>query len=315
MGEALSVAEKKQLLPHLRGFKPHALASIIWDTVNEVCTDDRRDSFGILFDQTEKDETLERGECEAEKEEDEIEVSKCAARGDKERVTFWDKEMIQTLPLPIFMDILMFVGEETVRSYEEHYDISKNNDVSKEVDKLKVALEYLQNKLQSMERSGTTEDYRIKVDLEGKDDRDCEQRRVARVRERRGTQVWSAGESDCERESGRQRGMESVISRHPALKKQYRMASFDHNKKKLTRGKSLSIKRPSLTSFNFSGKTMVRGESLVDKRSSVTSIDYPDRKMVRGRSVVIQGQPSPSNSPVSPDINISTLPEAPPTSP
>ncbi len=210
MGGVLSLEEKKQLLPHLQGFKPHTLSSIIWDTVNLIGVDDQRERFGIHFDEPKNEEGSMKDEENGDSDQDN--------KQGEQTVTFWDGKEAHSLPLHIFIDILTYVGEETVKEYEAN-DLEEEKEIQTAVNQLKLSLEYLKNKLESIGRSETAEAYRTRLDED-----ESESRRdslVDKVRERRGTQMWSAGESRQPTEKEQKKGIEGVMDRLPELHKRF----------------------------------------------------------------------------------------------
>jgi len=222
MGPALSLEEKKMLLPHLQGFNPQTLSGIIWDTINLIGVDDQRERFGIHFDEPPPDpdeETEEPNESsddkkDGKKKEDNGESSK------EQMVNFWDGDDIQSLPLSIFSDILVHVGENTVQEYEQKYNLEEEKVLKIEVDKLKLALEYLSKKMQSMNRLETALEYREKIDKGQSSRGSCTDLQVVEsARERRGTQMWSAGKNYPEDSKRSKRGMMEIMFRLPGLQK------------------------------------------------------------------------------------------------
>ena len=223
MGGALSQAEKKQLLPHLQGFNPHTLSTIIWDTINLVGVDDQREMIGIQFNEPECNQKEDKEEKE-KKEEGEEDGEK---KPKEPSVTFWDSETVQNLPLPIFIDILAYVGEETIKEYEANYNLEEENEFTAGVKKLKHALEYLQGTMQSMERSETAREYRNRIDRRLNSDAHSKRNMIEEVRERHGTQMWLAGELEHHEGGGNKvkKGMEGMVDRLPELQKRYGTAS------------------------------------------------------------------------------------------
>lgn len=208
MGGALSHEEEKQLVPHLENFEPDSLSSVIWDTINLVGVDDERDNFGIHFD------AAEESQAEGVKEEDK-----------EQNVVFWDGDEAQDLPLPVFMDIIVMVGEATVKRYEENYNLEENKEVEAGVNKLKLAMEYLQRALQVSHRPETLGEYRNRIDsMQSISSRKQTDRKhlVQSARERRGSHTWSAGELDPPNISiQKQRSIENIT---PQLWRQYDMS-------------------------------------------------------------------------------------------
>ena len=206
MGGALSTEEKRLLLPQLQSFGLDTLSTIIWDTINLVGVDDQREKFGIHFDEPEEENPKEQ----EEKPKEEQEKSK---QRKQQMVTFWDGENAQTVPFPIFADIVIYVGEEKVKVYEEKHDPKEGNDTTAGLSKLKLALEYLKGKVEREGRLETAAEYRSKLDRERSWGAICKDKLVDSARERRGTQMWSAGKAEPKKE----KGIQSMVNRHPEL--------------------------------------------------------------------------------------------------
>ena len=170
-------------------------------------------------------------------------------------VTFWNGDDVQAVPLSIFMNIL-YIGEESIKEYENKYDLSKENNTTAGVRKLKNTVDFLRVKLQSVCTLETPEKYREKVDREH-DSAISKDHLVESLCEGRGAHTWSAGRpstSDDRPETGR-KGLSGVASTMPELQKLYedaasrkkpkwkRTASCIEKKTVLEQLKSIKIKR------------------------------------------------------------------------
>ena len=106
MGNLLSEEESRKIKPHIDGFDPSSLATVIWDTIREIGQDDKHDNFGIHFSKPDED------------------------HGNHPSVTFWDGDNVDQLPRHEFLRILEYVAESTLTSYAEIYDLKQSPEIT-----------------------------------------------------------------------------------------------------------------------------------------------------------------------------------------
>ena len=81
------------LLPHLQGFDPQTLSSIVWDTINCIGVHDQREHFGIHFDElqpADHEETEDLNESSSKEEKEGKKEDGDKGRGNQQIVNFWD---------------------------------------------------------------------------------------------------------------------------------------------------------------------------------------------------------------------------------
>lgn len=132
MGNVFSQEEKKELAPHLIGYEPAALASVMWDCINEIEMNDKEENFGISFNGA---------------------VS-------SNHIIFWDDSDVTDLPKNVFLEILKMLGEEVVRTFQDNYDLERSAQLNLAVNKLKISLKYLERHLSSLEGKVDVMEYR-----------------------------------------------------------------------------------------------------------------------------------------------------------
>lgn len=157
MGGVLSSEEKEHIAPHLLGFQPSELCSLVWDSINEVGMEprDSQDNssnyhprkIGISFKGA-------FGEAEAASE-----IKK------ENSVVFWDGMDTTHLPKRVFLEVLKMTGEELVSTYEQNYELERMTDLGFAVAELKHALscldQHISSTLGSQESAG---EYKRRLD-------------------------------------------------------------------------------------------------------------------------------------------------------
>ena len=205
MGSALSQEESKAIQPHLHGFEPASLASVIWDSLNKVGVDDEMEKMGIDFGTN--DEEGQAG------------------------VVFWDESGVTQLPRKVFLQVLEYVAEQTIDSYESNYDLDKSPALAATVHKLQLAFAHLRREIQSMKGDEDVSVYRERLDsgvsVEQSDSEGTSI--VEELRTRKGSWHWANGEpDDFARLHERRRsskGIVGVVERLPELRRRYEQES------------------------------------------------------------------------------------------
>lgn len=144
MGTIFSQEEKKELAPNLLGTDPMALATVIWDSINEEGMDSTEEneeggSFGITFN----GDGTEEG---------------------KNNVVLWNDGETTSLPKNVFLEIVKFSGEQVLESFEENYDLERSKELGESVAMLRLALQQLEQYMSTVECTISAEAYRKLVD-------------------------------------------------------------------------------------------------------------------------------------------------------
>lgn len=127
MGNLLSEEQSHIIQPHVDGFDPSSLATVIWDTLREIGQDDKHDNFGIDFSKPDED------------------------RNNHPTVTFWDGDNMDQLPQHEFLRILEYIAENTLMSYADLYDLKLSPEIATKTVRLERALDALRRALQHTE--------------------------------------------------------------------------------------------------------------------------------------------------------------------
>lgn len=216
MGSVLSAREQKALKPHLQGIEPSSLAAVIWDSINSVGVDDDIEKLGIHF--------VNGTEFED---------------GGQARVIFWDEIGASDMPRKVFLEVLLMVGEEIVKEYENNYDLETSTDLGTAVNKLQVAMVSLRETIDGLADEECAKTYRERLDSGVSMNEDpASDDLIEEIRTRRGSYMWTNGEPESEPAyTGRRqsKGIESVIERLPDLRRRYDKAINSNSNKPLER--------------------------------------------------------------------------------
>lgn len=211
MGTVLSKEELHLLQPHLVGFNPSSLATVIWDAIQEVCQDDKEEGFGIHFSSS-----LNSQGCD----------------GENPMVTFWDEMGIDQLPRKVFLELLQFIGEHTMNNLSTD---TCNNDIHR----LEMALAQLKVKLSLLVNEDGSVKYRERMDS-GIDITSCTNNfsgsaeLLDKIRSKNGSCGWINSVEDdvfspqplsniaSQRRNSAVVGMEAVVERLPELRTRYK---------------------------------------------------------------------------------------------
>ena len=203
MASQLTKEEQAELKFHFQGFEPSSLASVIWDSINSVGIDDQSEKIGIYFEKADIDK--------------------------EDHVIFWDEKGVTDLPRSVFLQIMKMVAEETVKIYEDHYDLERTPQLKAAVDRLKFALEKLQqhislNKLKSLQ---------VRRSLRSENEPNSEEL-VQSVRVHHASYNWSNEEQDMDAVAASMynfnrrrstKGIEGVVDRLPELRTRHQTSS------------------------------------------------------------------------------------------
>ena len=126
MGNLLSEEESRIIKPHVDGFDPSSLATVIWDAIREIGQDDKHDNFGIHFSKPDKGH----------------------GNSHHPMVTFWDGNSVDQLPRYEFLRVLEYIAESTLKSYAEIYDLKRSPEIGAKTVRLERALDGLKKELQ-----------------------------------------------------------------------------------------------------------------------------------------------------------------------
>ena len=206
MGSVLSSKEHKAIESRIQGFEPSSLATVIWDSINQVGVDDEQEKLGIHFEDIEPNEDSETG-------------------GSK--VTFWDGDDAQQMPRKVFLEVMLLVGETTIKNYEDNYDLEKSIQLGTAVNRLKLAVVHLKKEIDTVQDQPSASAYRHRLDSGiNMDEAD---NMVEELRARRGSWMWSSGEVDPSTFNASRRrstkGIEGVLDRLPELRRRYSLST------------------------------------------------------------------------------------------
>ena len=140
MGNVLSAKELHLIDPYLSGFNPSSLALIVWDSIGEVGQDDKDKGLGIHFSSNLEDP------------------------GEHPMVTFWDENGVEQLPRKVFLEILQFLAESTLKKSSSVSGEYGTQVQATSVHKLKLALDALKAKLAALTDEEGGEQYNKRVD-------------------------------------------------------------------------------------------------------------------------------------------------------
>ena len=273
MGNILSGSEQKALKPHLQGIEPASLAAVIWDSINLVGVDDDIEKLGIHF--------VNGTEFED---------------GGQARVIFWDEIGATDMPRKVFLEVLLMVGEEIVKEYENNYDLETSTDLGTAVNKLQLAMVSLRETIDSLTSEECAKTYRERLDSGVSINEDpISDDLIEEIRTRRGSYMWTNAEPESEpMYTGRRqsKGIEGVIDRLPDLRKRYDKA--------VGANKPLERVRQKIKILNMFQKGSISPAAILEED------EYPSRApssmrrkstlSVQGMSSLLQQSRSRSNS-------------------
>ena len=280
MGATLSKDEEQELASHLLGIEPASLAAVIWDTMNNVGVDDENDKFGINFE----------------------------AEGETSQVMFWDNGEAIEMPHRVFLEILDMMSGRIITTYETDYDLDKSPELKFGVDKLVLARQHLQKDIGSMHGQECAKHYRSRLDsILSVEDEGIAEEMVQEVRQRRGSMMWSNGQSSVDsRRRMSSRGLEAVVDRLPELRKRYEAGTKRQGMKKV-RNKIIALRffgskiQPS-SSFKEEDEEELEEHAQIDthkRRQNQLMRSHKSGSMKSQHSVTQPDQPvSPSSHPV-----------------
>lgn len=144
MGHILTKDEINSVQPHLTGFDPSALATVIWDAIREVNQDNKQEGLGIYFGDG-PEETTDK-----------------PSKDSQHMVTFWDEGGMNQLPRKVFLEIMQFIGEHTIEEAMNTSGSAPEED--KGLQRLKIAMENLSVRLQTLQSEQGSAQYHQSLD-------------------------------------------------------------------------------------------------------------------------------------------------------
>ncbi len=216
MDQSLSKEELQLLQPHLVSFDTSALATVIWDAIQEVALDNKDEGFGIHFSTSDDNNPI---------------------------VTFWDETGINRLPRETFLEVLRYIGECTMTSASENgcgcSSKAPHSEKGCGLHRLKLALDQLNIKIAQLTNEADSKKYRISVDsgIETTTNNNRSSRSASetlhKLRLQSGSCDLVSSDDDVFQDpcnaSGKRRnssatpskGMEAVVNRLPELRSRY----------------------------------------------------------------------------------------------
>ena len=217
MGQSLSKEELQLLQPHLASFDPSALATVVWDAIQEVALDNKDEGFGIHFNTSDDNNPI---------------------------VTFWDETGINRIPKKTFLEILQYVGECTMTSASENgcgcSSKAPHSEMGCGLHRLKLALDQLNIKIEKLTPiKGDSKTYHISVDsgiettTNNNRSSGSASEKLHKLRLKSGSCDWVSSDDDVFEDpcnvTGKRRnssgtpskGMEAVVNRLPELRSRY----------------------------------------------------------------------------------------------
>ncbi len=214
MGSLLSQTEHEKLVPYLQGIDPASLATVIWDSINNIGMDSNvKNGVGSI-------QFLEGDD-------------------NQDHAVFWDSEGAEVLPQNVFLEIMRMVGEKTAQTFEDNYDLERSPESKVAVSKLKLSLQCLYKHVSTMRMCETVEEYKNRQYC---NDANVTPDLVDDVMKRRGSYTWKSGDENhntsgsasswslLERKDSK--GLVGVIDRLPDLQRRG-SGALERVKKKL----------------------------------------------------------------------------------